>query len=51
MWKSLFPDVSFNDKVCIEFIDGNSIVLKHLYFDDSALETIDWDKVTNCFEV
>lgn len=51
MWKEMFPDVSFTNKVRIEFIDGTWIVLKHLYFDSSVLETVDWDKVIDCFEV
>jgi len=51
VWWDLFPSVSFDDKVCIEFKNGESIVLKHLYADDSELFDIDWQNVADCFEV
>ena len=51
VWWDLFPSVNFDDKVCIEFKSGESIVLKHLYADDSELFDIDWQNVADCFEV
>jgi hypothetical protein len=49
-WQIKFPDVSFDDKVCIITPD-ETVVLKHLYHDASELDLIDWDNVLECFEV
>lgn len=49
--KELFPNVSFNDKVAIYFKDGSEIILKHLYFDNSALHDICWADVVDCHEI
>ncbi len=50
-WKKLFPEVSFGDKLWIRFKDGEEVVIKHLYFDDSVLEEINWDNVKECSEI
>tara|TARA_B100000424_G_scaffold94480_1_gene71148 strand:+ start:2108 stop:2482 length:375 start_codon:yes stop_codon:yes gene_type:complete len=51
IYKKLFPNVSFNDKVLIHFNDGSKVFLKHLYSDDSALHDIRWEDVLDCHEV
>ena len=50
-WKEMFPDVSFTDKVAIRFEDGSVLELKHLYHDDSALNTVFWENVVDCHEI
>jgi hypothetical protein len=47
----MFADVSFQDKVAVYFKDGSMRVFKHLYYDSSELDAIDWDSVINCHEV
>jgi len=47
----MFADVSFQDKVAVYFEDGSMRVFKHLYYDSSELDAIDWDSVINCHEV
>ena len=49
-WKEKFPEVSFSDKVCIVFKDGTEQIEKHLYLDDD-LSHINWDNVSECYEV
>lgn len=51
LWEKKFPYVSFNDKVCVEFIDGTEMVCKHLYHDDAVLYDIDWSQVVEVYEV
>lgn len=51
IWEEKFEGVSFTDKVMICFKDGTELMLKHLYFDDSALEEIDWETVEAVYEV
>ena len=51
VWEEMFPDVSFTDKVWIRFKNGEDVVLKHLYFDDSILEEVNWDNVKECCDV
>ena len=50
-WCELFPNVSFTDKICVEFKNGESIVIKGLYYDESELHEIEWSSVKECFEV
>ena len=50
-WNVKFPEVKFIDKVFIEYKDGTSELLKHLYFDNSRLFSIDWSEVASCSEV
>ena len=49
--EEMFADVSFQDKVAVYFEDGSMRVFKHLYYDASELDAIDWDSVINCHEV
>ena len=51
LYQSLFPSVSFTDKVAVYFKDGSVIELKHLYYDSSALDQICWENVTDCHEI
>ena len=51
LYQSLFPSVSFSDKVAVYFKDGSVIELKHLYYDSSALDQICWENVTDCHEI
>ena len=51
VWARLFPDVSFRDKVCIEYKDGTFDIRKHLYYCEEVLHSIEWSKVTDCYEV
>lgn len=51
VWREMFPDVSFTDKVWIRFKDGEEVVIKHLYFDDGILEDVNWDNVKECCDV
>jgi|DEB0MinimDraft_4_1074332.scaffolds.fasta_scaffold212808_2 hypothetical protein len=51
VWVHKFPDVSFTDKVCVEFGDGSARVFKHLYHDDSELHEVDWQQVVAVYEV
>jgi len=50
-WEMLFPNVSFRDKIHIEYSDGTSEVIKHLYLNSFILKEIDWENVVDCFEV
>jgi len=49
-WNVKFPNVSFTDKVVV-IIDGEPHVIKHLYSGDGELNDIDWEKVSDCFDV
>lgn len=51
IFEELFPDVSFNDKVCVVFKDGNQQEFTHLYYDNSELNQLDWADVADCFEI
>jgi hypothetical protein len=51
MHEELFPNVSFTDKVAIHFEDGSILELKHLYHDDSGLNTVFWENVVDCHEI
>lgn len=51
LWEQKFPNVSFTDKVCVEFLDGTAMVCKHLYHDDAVLYDIDWSQVVEVYEV
>lgn len=51
IWARMFPDVSFRDKVCIEWDDGTIVVHKHLYYCEEVLHSIDWSTVAKCYEV
>ena len=51
VYHDLFPDVNFDDKIAVRFKSGREIVLKHLYFDASELEKINWNDVSECWEV
>lgn len=49
-WNAMFPHVSFTDKVAV-IIDGQTKVIKHLYYNDEELNNINWDNVSDCFDV
>jgi len=49
-WNVKFPNVHFTDKVAV-IIDGEAHVIKHLYSSDEELNDIDWEKVSDCFDV
>ena len=49
--EEMFPDVSFQDKVAVYFKDGSMCVFKHLYYDSSELDAINWNSVIDCHEV
>ena len=44
-WEMMFPNVSFRDKIHIEYSDGTSEVIKHLYLNSFILKEIDWENV------
>ncbi len=50
IYRDLFPEVSFNDKIVVYFSDGSVEYFKHLYFSEEELEEIDWSKVIKCYE-
>ena len=50
-WEIKFPHVRFTDKVGIEYADGTTETIKHLYNDTSRLHEINWDNVTDCYAV
>lgn len=49
-WNIRFPNVAFSDKIVV-IIDGEPHMIKHLYYSDEELHVIDWDKVSDCFDV
>ena len=50
VWEMKFPHVNFTDKVHIDYKDGTSQCVKHLYNDTSELLNINWDDVADCDE-
>lgn len=50
-WEMMFPNVSFRDKINIEYSDGTSEVIKHLYLNSFILKEIEWENVVDCYEV
>ena len=50
-WEIKFPHVRFTDKVGIEYADGTTETIKHLYNDTSRLHEINWDNVIDCYAV
>lgn len=51
MYRLQFPDVNFSDKIAVYFADGSIQTFKHLYFDNTALDEIDWDQVVDCHDI
>lgn len=51
IWEEMFPNVRFTDKIEVEYKDGTTEKVKHLYFDDMPLEDIDWENVVDCYEL
>lgn len=51
MYREQFPDVKFSDKIAVYFADGSIQTFKHLYFDNTALDEIDWDQVVDCHDI
>ena len=50
VWEVKFPHVHFTDKVHIDYKDGTSQCVKHLYNGTSELLNINWDDVVDCDE-
>lgn len=50
VWEMKFPHVNFTDKVHIDYKDGTSQCVKHLYNGTSELLNINWDDVADCDE-
>jgi len=50
-WEKKFPEVNFNDKIVVVYKDGTEKTFKHLYFDSTRLDDVDWNSVSEVHEV